>query len=233
MSVDFGLLLPTRELVMSGTPDVAPMLALAEHAEGAGFAAAWIGDSLTARPRHEPLTLLAAVAARTRRMKLGTAVLLPALRPPVVLAHVIGTLDRIADGRVILGVGIAADNPAIRNEFAAAGVPFERRVGRFVEILEICRALWSQDHVSFHGKHFTLDDVTMEPKPARPGADLDRRQRTHGAARIRPVRCVVSHRADGGLLRRRVSQDPGRGPGCRASRRCGERGGVRHACAGP
>jgi probable F420-dependent oxidoreductase len=169
MSVDFGLLLPTRELVMSGTPDVAPMLALAEHAEGAGFAAAWIGDSLTARPRHEPLTLLAAVAARTRRMKLGTAVLLPALRPPVVLAHVIGTLDRIADGRVILGVGIAADNPAIRNEFAAAGVPFERRVGRFVEILEICRALWSQDHVSFHGKHFTLDDVTMEPKPARPG----------------------------------------------------------------
>jgi len=87
----------------------------------------------------------------------------------VVLAHVVGTLDRIAEGRVILGVGIAADMPAIRREFAAVGVPFERRVGRFLEVLEICRALWSRDHVSFKGTHFTLEDVTMEPKPPRAG----------------------------------------------------------------
>lgn len=123
----------------------------------------------TARPRHEPLTLLAAVAARTRRVRLGTGVLLPALRNPVVLGHVVGTLDRVAEGRVILGVGIAADTPAIRKEFAAAGVPWDRRVGRFLETLEICRALWRQDGVSFSGKHFTLQDVTMEPKPHRPG----------------------------------------------------------------
>ena len=167
--VEFGVLLPTRELVMSGAPDPAPMLAIAERAEAAGFDAVWVGDSLTARPRHEPLTLLAAVAGRTRRLKLGTAVLLPALRNPVVLAHVVGTLDRLAEGRLILGVGIAADNPAIRREFAAAGVPFEKRVGRFKEMLEICRALWSRDHVSFTGTHFTLDDVTMEPKPRRAG----------------------------------------------------------------
>ena len=169
MAVEFGILLPTREAVMSGRPETAPMLAMAERAEAAGFDAVWIGDSLTARPRHEPLTLLAAVAARTRRMRLGTAVLLPALRNPVVLAQIVGTLDRIAEGRVILGVGIAADTPAIRKEFAAAGVPWDRRVGRFLEMLEICRALWSRDGVSFHGKHFTLDDVTMEPKPHRPG----------------------------------------------------------------
>jgi probable F420-dependent oxidoreductase len=169
MPTEFGILLPTRELVMSGRPATEPMLTLAERAEAAGFDAAWIGDSLIARPRHEPLTLLAAVAARTKRMKLGTAVLLPALRQPVVLAHVIGTLDRVAEGRLILGMGIAADNPAIRKEFAAAGVPFEKRVGRFKEILEICRALWTRDHVSFKGTHFTLDDVTMEPKPHRPG----------------------------------------------------------------
>ena len=87
----------------------------------------------------------------------------------MVLAHIVGTLDRVADGRLILGVGIAADAPPIRKEFAAAGVPFERRVGRFLETLEICRALWSRDGVSFHGKHFTLEDVTMEPKPHRPG----------------------------------------------------------------
>jgi alkanesulfonate monooxygenase SsuD/methylene tetrahydromethanopterin reductase-like flavin-dependent oxidoreductase (luciferase family) len=169
MTVELGVLLPTREAVMSGRPETAPMLAMAERAEAAGFDSVWIGDSLTARPRHEPLTLLAAVAARTRRVRVGTAVLLPALRNPVVLAHVVGTLDRVAEGRVILGVGIAADTPAIRREFAAAGVPFERRVGRFLEMLEICRALWSRDGVSFSGKHFTLQDVTMEPKPHRPG----------------------------------------------------------------
>jgi alkanesulfonate monooxygenase SsuD/methylene tetrahydromethanopterin reductase-like flavin-dependent oxidoreductase (luciferase family) len=169
MTVELGVLLPTREAVMSGRPETAPMLAMAERAEAAGFDSVWIGDSLTARSRHEPLTLLAAVAARTRRVRVGTAVLLPALRNPVVLAHVVGTLDRVAEGRVILGVGIAADTPAIRREFAAAGVPFERRVGRFLEMLEICRALWSRDGVSFSGKHFTLQDVTMEPKPHRPG----------------------------------------------------------------
>ena len=169
MSVEFGVLIPTREAVMSGRPQTAPLLAMAERAEAAGFDSVWIGDSITARPRHEPLTLMAAVAARTRRVRLGTGVLLPALRNPVVLAHVVGTLDRIAGGRVILGVGIAADTPAIRREFAAAGVPWDRRVGRFLETLEICRALWSRDHVSFAGKHFTLDDVTVEPKPPRAG----------------------------------------------------------------
>jgi len=169
MPCEFGLLIPTREAVMSGRPETGPLLALADRAEATGFDAVWIGDSITARPRHEPLTLMAAIAGRTRRVKIGTAVLLPALRPPVVLAHIVGTLDRAAEGRVILGVGIAADNPAIRREFAAVGVPWERRVGRFLETLEICRALWTRDHVSFAGKHFTLEDVTMEPKPARAG----------------------------------------------------------------
>jgi probable F420-dependent oxidoreductase len=165
----FGVLLPTREAVMSGRNETGPLLAMAERAEAAGFDSVWIGDSLTARPRHEPLTLLAAVAARTRRVLVGTAVLLPALRNPVVLAHVVGTLDRVAEGRVVLGVGFAADMPAIRKEFEAAGVPFERRVGRFIETLEICRALWTRDDVTFSGKHFTLKNVTMEPKPHRTG----------------------------------------------------------------
>src|SRR5438093_12024839 len=170
--VELGVLLPTREAVMSGRPETGSMLAMAERAEATGFDSVWIGDSITARPRHEPLTLLAAVAARTRRVRLGTGVLLPALRNPVVLAHVVGTLDRIAEGRVILGVGIAGATPAIRKEFAAAGVPWDRRVGRFLETLEICRALWrgeTRDGVSFGGKHFTLQDVTVEPKPHRRG----------------------------------------------------------------
>ena len=235
MAVEFGILLPTREAVMSGRPETAPMLAMAERAEAAGFDAVWIGDSLTARPRHEPLTLLAAVAARTRRVRLGTAVLLPALRNPVVLAQIVGTLDRIAEGRVILGVGIAADTPAIRKEFAAAGVPWDRRVGRFLEMLEICRALWSRDGVSFHGKHFTLDDVTMEPKPHRPGGPpiwIGGSGPT-GAARGRALRRVVPHRPQRGVLRGALPPDPGGRARGRPRTRRGDGRGLRHAGAGP
>src|SRR3954470_11438275 len=73
-----GYLLPTRERVMEGRPEAASLLALAERAEGLGYDSIWVGDSILARPRHEPLTLLSAVAARTKRAELGTAVLLPA-----------------------------------------------------------------------------------------------------------------------------------------------------------
>ena len=59
MTVEFGVLLPTREAVMSGRPETGPLLTMAERAEAAGFDSVWIGDSLIARPRHEPLTLLA------------------------------------------------------------------------------------------------------------------------------------------------------------------------------
>lgn len=115
-----GYLLPTRERVMEQRDETASLLALAEKAEGLGYDSLWVGDSLLARPRHDPLTLLAAVAARTRKPELGTAVLLPALRNPVVLAQQVATLDRIAEGRVILGVGIAPDVPNVRAEFTAA-----------------------------------------------------------------------------------------------------------------
>jgi alkanesulfonate monooxygenase SsuD/methylene tetrahydromethanopterin reductase-like flavin-dependent oxidoreductase (luciferase family) len=136
-----GYLLPTRERIMEGQPETAPLLALAEKAEALGFDSIWVGDSLLARPRHDPLTLLAAVAARTRKVELGTAVLLPALRNPVVLAHQVATLDRISEGRFILGIGIASDQPNIRAEFEAAGVPFEKRVGTLVEGVALMRAL--------------------------------------------------------------------------------------------
>src|ERR1700680_98689 len=137
-----GYLLPTREQVMEGRPEAAPLLALAERAEDLGFDSIWVGDSILARPRHEPLTLLAAVAARTRHAELGTAVLLPALRNPVVLAHGIATLDQISQGRFILGVGIASDVANIRAEFVACGVPFEKRVGTTLGGVGLWRAFW-------------------------------------------------------------------------------------------
>ncbi len=163
-----GYLLPTREQVMEGRPEVAPLLSLAERAEGLGYDSIWVGDSILARPRHEPLTLLSAVAARTRRAELGTAVLLPALRNPVVLAHGIATLDQISEGRFILGVGIASDVPNIRAEFVSCGVPFEKRVGRMLEGLRLCRELWSGQPVTWNGR-WVIDNATLGPVPYRAG----------------------------------------------------------------
>src|SRR6266699_5007972 len=152
MSPRLGYLLPTREHVMAGQPQAAPLLELAERAQRLGFDSIWAGDSILARPRHEPLTLLAAVATRLRRVEIGTAVLLPALRNPVLLAHQVATLDQLAEGRLILGVGIAADVPNIRQEFTAAGVPFEKRVGRLLEGLRLARALWTGHPVHWDGR---------------------------------------------------------------------------------
>jgi alkanesulfonate monooxygenase SsuD/methylene tetrahydromethanopterin reductase-like flavin-dependent oxidoreductase (luciferase family) len=168
MALRIGYLLPTREAVMEGRPAAAPMLALADRAEALGYASVWVGDSVLARPRHDPLTLLAAVAGRTRRVELGTAVLLPALRNPVLLAHQVATLDQIAEGRVILGVGIASDVPNIRAEFEAAGVPWDKRVGRMLEGLRLCRALWRGEKVDWDGR-WTLRDAVLGPVPHRSG----------------------------------------------------------------
>jgi alkanesulfonate monooxygenase SsuD/methylene tetrahydromethanopterin reductase-like flavin-dependent oxidoreductase (luciferase family) len=115
-----GYLLPTRESVMRGSPAAGPLLKLAERAEELRYDSIWIGDSLLDRPRHEPLVMLAGVAGRTKRVLLGTGVLLPALRNPVQLAHQVATLDQISEGRIILGIGISPDQPGIHAEFAAA-----------------------------------------------------------------------------------------------------------------
>ena len=154
---------------MAGEPATARLLALAEQAERCGFDSLWVGDSLLARTRHEPLTLLAALAARTERVELGTAVLLPALRNPVGLAQIVATLDRLAEGRLILGVGIAANTAAARAEFAAAGVDFSQRVGRLVHGLRLCRELWSGQPVTWDGPYWTLTDQSLQPTPHRPG----------------------------------------------------------------
>src|SRR5688572_18021148 len=153
---------------MSGEPETRPLLELAMRAQRLGWDSLWIGDSLLARPRHEPLTLLAAVAALVPRVELGTAVLLPTLRNPVLLAHQVATLDQIAEGRLILGVGIARDVPDIRAEFTAAGVPFEKRVGRLLEGLRLCRALWTGKPVSWEGR-WKVEAGVLGPTPHRPG----------------------------------------------------------------
>lgn len=168
MSISVGYLLPTREGVMSGRHAAAPVVELAERAERAGLDSVWIGDSVTAKPRHDPISMLAAIAGRTRRLQVGTAVLLPLLRNPVVLAQQLATLDQLSEGRSIIGIGIGNSSPAGQAEFAAVGVPFEKRVGRLIEMFKLCRELWRGEPVTWDGR-WTLDGQSVGPLPHTPG----------------------------------------------------------------
>jgi alkanesulfonate monooxygenase SsuD/methylene tetrahydromethanopterin reductase-like flavin-dependent oxidoreductase (luciferase family) len=169
----FGLLLPTREFVMTGHQTVRPLLDLAEAAEQAGFDSVWAGDSFAARPRVDPLVLLSAVAGRTTSLTLGTAVLLGSLRHPIPTAHAIASLDRLSQGRLILGLGAGFPYPATEAEFQAAGIPFKQRIGRLTETIRLWRAIWgSEEPVSFQGKYWQIEDLRPLPLPERPGGPL-------------------------------------------------------------
>jgi alkanesulfonate monooxygenase SsuD/methylene tetrahydromethanopterin reductase-like flavin-dependent oxidoreductase (luciferase family) len=168
MTVKIGYLLPTREQVMLGDHAGHKLLDAARRAADLGFDSVWAGDSLLARPRHDPLTLLAAVTGALPHLQIGTAVLLPVLRNPVVLAQQLATLDQLSNGQLIVGAGIAADAPPIRHEFAAAGVEFEGRVGRMMEAFRLMRALWSGEPVDWHGR-WEMQQAMLAPTPATPG----------------------------------------------------------------
>jgi len=165
-AVSIGLLLPTREVVMAqGAPDLSKIIDLAVRAEELGCDSVWVGDSILARPRLEAMTTLAAVASRTRQVQLGTAVLLPALRHPVVLANEAANVDILSHGRLILGLGIATKNRSIEREFTACGVAFGHRIGIFEEGVTLMRRLWSEPSVTFNGRHFQLQDVSLGLRP--------------------------------------------------------------------
>jgi len=154
-----GLLLPSRESLLWGASDLTFLVEAARKAEEAGYDSVWAGDSLLARPRGEPLVVLSAVAGATSRVTLGTAVLLPLLRHPVSLAHGLATLDRIAEGRLIAGIGPGAELPGTHAELAALGVPSEGRVNAMLAEVERCRALWRGEE----------SGVDLQPRPHRPG----------------------------------------------------------------
>ena len=125
----------------------------------------WVGDSVVAKPRLEPLTTLAYVAAITRRARLGTAILLPALRQATVLAHVLANLDQISGGRLVLGLGVGWKLPAIEREWEACGRVHKRRVKDLEEHVMVWRKLWSGDPVTYQGSDFKLTEHTIGPLP--------------------------------------------------------------------
>ncbi len=164
MTAEIGYLLPTREYIMRNIRETKPLITLAKRADTLGYHSVWVGDSLFARPRHEPLTFLSSLTGHIQNASLGTAVLLPALRNPVLLAHQVATLDRLSEGRLILGVGIAADVANVRKEFFVAGVPFEKRGTRMVECIQLCQALWSGETISWDG-FWKVEDLNLGLTP--------------------------------------------------------------------
>ncbi|MCL4437354.1 MAG: TIGR03619 family F420-dependent LLM class oxidoreductase [Thaumarchaeota archaeon] len=160
--ISLGLLLPTS--AHKGTPRFSKILEMAETAEHAGFGSLWVGDSLL-RPRIDALITLAAAAARTEKVKLGTATLLLPLRSPVLAAQTISSLDHVSNGRVILGVAPGGEDS--KDEFDACGVPFENRGSRMDEQVKILRKLWTENNVNFNGKFYNLPSITLDPKPVQ------------------------------------------------------------------
>ena len=168
--VRFGILLPTREVILSKRTGPSSLFDLSERAEALGFQSLWVGDSLTAKPRLDALTTLAAVGVRTKRMRLGTAVFLAALRHPIFVAHTVGTLDWLTGGRIDLGIGYSRPNdPTQEHEFEILGLSAAERVKMSEELIGVVRRLWSDGDVSHQGRFSQFTHVTLEPKPVQPG----------------------------------------------------------------
>lgn len=135
--------------------------------EDLGYDSVWTSEHIFFYfPTFDALTSLAAMAARTRRVRLGTAVMLLPLRPAALAAKEVASVDIISGGRVILGVGVGGEYP---KEFEAVGVPVKERGRRTDEAIQVMKLLYSQDNVTFHGRYTTLDGVTLQPKPKQPG----------------------------------------------------------------
>jgi probable F420-dependent oxidoreductase len=112
-------------------------------------------------PAYDPWILLATVAARTSKIRLGTNVYILPLRHPIAVARSVVTLDRVSGGRVNFGVGVGW----MREEYEAVGQDFTNRGSRADEIIPLLRRLWSEDVIEHHGAHYDIPPVTFEPKP--------------------------------------------------------------------
>jgi probable F420-dependent oxidoreductase len=182
--LEFGISLPGRGPLAK--PD--HVLAMAARADALGYASIFVTDHVVlpasmarsvypysatrqlpggaAQDYLEPLVLLGALARTTKRARLGTSVLVVPYRHPLVTAKMLATLDRLSNGRIILGAGTGW----LREEFEALGAPpFEERGAVTDEYLTFMRRVWTTDPVTFRGRYVSVSDVHALPKPAQPG----------------------------------------------------------------
>jgi alkanesulfonate monooxygenase SsuD/methylene tetrahydromethanopterin reductase-like flavin-dependent oxidoreductase (luciferase family) len=137
---------------------------LVDAAERWGLDAVWLAElhfSPTRSVLSAPLALAAAIAARTRRIKIGTAVQVIPLCHPLQLAEEAATVDHISHGRLIFGVG----RSGFARTYAHYGVPYAESRERFAETLEVVKRAWTEESFSFEGEHFRFQDVCLVPKP--------------------------------------------------------------------
>jgi alkanesulfonate monooxygenase SsuD/methylene tetrahydromethanopterin reductase-like flavin-dependent oxidoreductase (luciferase family) len=146
------------------------LLSIARAADAAGYDSLWVGDHLLyrgdGRPERAPWdawTLLAAIAASTRRINLGPLVAATAFHPPGLIARMAATIDEVSGGRFVLGLGTGWNE----TEFRAFGIPFDHRVARFEEAFEIIRRLVAGERVTFDGRYHAVEDAVLLPRPAR------------------------------------------------------------------
>ena len=148
------------------SPDIDALYAYAQRAEALGFESLWAWDHVLlgvepSFPIVDSITMLGAIAARTKTIKLGTGVLVLPLRNATVAAKALGTLDVISKGRLILGVAAGW----YAREFDAVGVPFKRRGRLFERNLDILTRLWTEDRVTLHVDEHNLREAVMRPRP--------------------------------------------------------------------
>jgi alkanesulfonate monooxygenase SsuD/methylene tetrahydromethanopterin reductase-like flavin-dependent oxidoreductase (luciferase family) len=175
--MEIGLLLHTRQIIRQedAAKSFEQLWSDAAQAEELGFDHIWLGDSVTVldKARGDCLTTMAALAARTNKIRIGAVPMLAALRNPVLLAHALATLDVISKGRIILGVSVGPVRDYIQHQFAACGVPPQEKAGRLSESIEIMRRLWSANTINYDGRYYKLSDVGILPHPAqKPGIPI-------------------------------------------------------------
>jgi probable F420-dependent oxidoreductase len=151
-------------------PRITPGLvtATARKCDECGLDSFWVLDRI-AYDNLEPLAVLAAAAAVTKNIRIGTSVLLAALRHPVLLAKQLATIDFLSAGRLTVGVGFGSRE----SDFTATEVPFEKRGGRAEEAIRLIRRLWAEERVDHQGKFFHVENLALGPRPVQtPGPPI-------------------------------------------------------------
>jgi probable F420-dependent oxidoreductase len=134
-----------------------------QKAETLGYESLWVQESIVGHvPVLEPLSLLTYAAALTSRLRLGTSVMLTVLRNPVQLAKLVSSIDQLSQGRLTVGIGIGGHVPE-----SIFGLPSGQRVRRFVEGIQVMKALWTQPRAQVSGSFWQFQNVAMEPKPVQ------------------------------------------------------------------
>ena len=153
----------TPQAFLSNPIDMDQVRTVVQRAETLGFRDLWTTENTFGKNNSlEPSVLLSYAAALTTTIRLGVSVVVFPFQSPIHIARRYGTLDQVSNGRVTLGLGIGRGDEAA---YTAFGVPFERRVTRFTEGVELMKALWTKPVVDFKGEIFQLEGAAMEPKP--------------------------------------------------------------------